>query len=95
MYLINVIFTARKRSLGQGNIFSPVYHSVHRGRGGVRGRGVYVITGGHVCMVAGRHAWLQGAVRGCGGHSWLGGVRGCRGACMVAGGYGWDTMWDQ
>ena len=24
---------ARKRSLGQGNIFSPVCHSVHRGRG--------------------------------------------------------------
>ena len=34
--------TARKRSLGQGNIFTPVCHSVHRGRawlllGGVRG----------------------------------------------------------
>ena len=26
------IFTARKRSLGQGNIFTPVCHSVHRGR---------------------------------------------------------------
>ena len=25
------IFTARKRSLGQGNIFTPVCHSVHRG----------------------------------------------------------------
>ena len=25
------IFTARKRSLGQGNIFAPVCHSVHRG----------------------------------------------------------------
>ena len=25
------IFTTRKRSLGQGNIFTPVYHSVHRG----------------------------------------------------------------
>ena len=24
-------FTARKRSLGQGNIFAPVCHSVHRG----------------------------------------------------------------
>ena len=29
--LINFIFTARKRSLGQGNIFAPVCHSVHRG----------------------------------------------------------------
>ena len=27
------IITARKRSLGQGNIFTPVCHSVHRGRG--------------------------------------------------------------
>ena len=25
------IFTTHKRSLGQGNIFAPVYHSVHRG----------------------------------------------------------------
>ena len=29
----SVIFTARKRSLGQGNIFAPVCHSVHRGVG--------------------------------------------------------------
>ena len=27
------IITARKRSLGQGNIFAPVCHSVHRGGG--------------------------------------------------------------
>ena len=26
-----IIFTTRKRSLGQGNIFTPVCHSVHRG----------------------------------------------------------------
>ena len=25
------LFTVRKRSLGQGNIFAPVCHSVHRG----------------------------------------------------------------
>ena len=30
-------FTARKRSLGQGNIFAPVCHSVHGG--GVSARG--------------------------------------------------------
>ena len=30
--------TARKRSLGQGNIFAPVCHSVHRGRGEYTGR---------------------------------------------------------
>ena len=29
------IFTTHKRSLGQGNIFAPVYHSVH---GGVPGQ---------------------------------------------------------
>ena len=27
------IFTARKGSLGQGNVFTPVCHSVHRGEG--------------------------------------------------------------
>ena len=27
------LFTARKRSLEQGNVFTPVCHSVHRGRG--------------------------------------------------------------
>ena len=32
-------------------------------------------------MVVGGHAWLWGAVSGCGG-----GMHGCRGACMVAGG---------
>ena len=30
---MNKIFTARKRSLGQGNIFAPACHSVHRGWG--------------------------------------------------------------
>ena len=34
--LASVFFIGRKRSLGQGNIFAPVCHSVHRG-GGVRG----------------------------------------------------------
>ena len=29
----NSIFTASKRSLRQGNVFTPVCHSVHRGRG--------------------------------------------------------------
>ena len=33
-HLVKVMFriiTTRKRSLGQGNIFAPVFHSVHRG----------------------------------------------------------------
>ena len=33
-----LFITARKRSLGQGNIFAPVCHSVHRGRGEYLGR---------------------------------------------------------
>ena len=32
------IFTARKWSLGQGNIFAPICHSVHRGGACFRGR---------------------------------------------------------
>ena len=48
------IITARKRSLGQGNIFTPVCHSVHRGGmhgcsgGGMRGcsEGVCVVAPG-------------------------------------------------
>ena len=46
-----VFITRRKRSLGQGNIFTPVCHSVHRG--GMRG----FIWG--ACMVLlGGHAWF-------------------------------------
>ena len=29
--VLNIVITARKRSLGQGNIFASVCHSVHRG----------------------------------------------------------------
>ena len=74
------LITARKRNFGQGNIFTPVCHSVHRG--GVRGcrGGVHGCRGGmHGCRRG--HAWLQG------GHAWLyrGGMHGCsRGACVVA-----------
>ena len=38
-----VVITARKRSLGQGNIFTPVCHSVHRGV-------VCVVAGGWACV---------------------------------------------
>ena len=71
-----VFITARKRSLGQGNIFTPVCHSVHRG-------GACMVAPRGACMVA-----LGRGVCGClGGHAWLllGGMHGCsRGACMVA-----------
>ena len=70
--MVNDIFTARKRSLGQGNIFTPVCHSVHRG--GVRGRGVCVARG-HACP---RGACMPGVCVWPGGHAWLG-------ACMVGG----------
>ena len=71
-------FTARKRSLGQGNIFARMCHSVHRE--GVSGCwGVYMVAGGMhggrgVCVVV-------GSMRGCGGM----GMCRCGGACVVAG----------
>ena len=94
--LILPIITARKRSLGQGNIFTPVCHSVHR-------RGHAWLLGGCVCGCSGgMHGCSRGAcmvaprgdMRGCskGGHAWLlGGMHGCSGgACMVAlGGHAW------
>ena len=46
------IITARKRSLGQGNIFAPVCHSVHGG--GVWSRGVCLLWGeGGACSQGG------------------------------------------
>ena len=90
------IVTARKRSLGQGNIFTPVCHSVHSGGmcgcwgvcalmpGGVHGCGGACMVAGGVC------AWLWGACMVAWEGVWLpGGMHGCRGACMVAGGHAW------
>ena len=75
------LIIARKRSLGQGNIFTPVCHSVHGGLAWL----------GWACMV-GVHAWLQGGMHDCGGdmhdwgHAWLlGGVCGCQGVCGCSG----------
>ena len=50
-----LIFTARKRSLGQGNIFTPVCHSVHRGGHAwlLWGAGVRGCSGGHVWLLRG------------------------------------------
>ena len=50
--------TARKRSLGQGNIFAPVCHSVHRGVPGPRG----LLRGG--CLLLGEVGLLRGGVPG-------------------------------
>ena len=70
------IFTARKRSLGQGNIFTPVCHSVQGG--------ACVAGGGHVCMPGG-HAWqgacMAGDVHGRGCAWWW--VCMAEGACMA------------
>ena len=41
------IFTVRKRSLGQGNVFTPVYHSVHIGGLHPGGRGFCIPVGLH------------------------------------------------
>ena len=80
---VRTVITARKRSLGQGNIFTPVCHSVHRGgMRGCSGWGACVVApGGHAWLLWGGHAWLLG------GHAWLlkGVIRGCSGgACVVA-----------
>ena len=80
-----MLVTARKRSLGQGNIFTPVCHSVHRGG--------CMFARGWGCVVAGGHAWLPGGVCGCqgacvvaGGHAWLpGGMCGSGGCAWLQG----------
>ena len=82
-----LLITARKWSLGQGNIFTPVCHSVHRGGvrgcsgggGGMRccsGGACMVLFGGGACVVlfrGGMHGFIQGGVHGFiqGGHAWF------------------------
>ena len=88
------VITARKRSLGQGNIFTPLCSQGGRawllggGMRGCSGGGMRGCSRGGVCGCSGgacrllRGAWLlPGGVRGCshGGYAWLLG-----GACMVA-----------
>ena len=76
---LKVLFTARKRSLGQGNMFTPVCHSVHGGGGWSRG-GLSGLGGAWSC---GGGAWFQGDAwfRGC---LVLGGY--LVGGCLVLGG---------
>ena len=50
-----VVITARKRSLGQGNIFTRVCHSVHRGEHAGSMHGCW-----GACVVAEGCAWLWG-----------------------------------
>ena len=74
---ILTIFTARKGSLGQGNIFTPVCHSVHGGgHAWLLPGGACVVAFEGVCMVApgGRGACVV---------AW-GGMHGCsRGMCVI------------
>ena len=79
------IFTSRKRSLGQGNIFTPVCHSVHRGGHAWPG-GMH--AWGHWVYMAGGHAYL-GSMCGQGGVHGRGGACAGWGAC-VAGGCAWQ-----
>ena len=96
MSLLSFLPPATK--LGQGNIFTPVCHSVHRGgmrgcsQGGMRGCSQ---GGWGACVIApgegGQHAWLLGgACVVAGGAAWLlwGGLRGCFRGCVVAPGGG-------
>ena len=99
------IVTARKRSLGQGNIFRSVCQEFCPHGGGcawLQGGMCGCLGGGRVsmcgcqgvCVVARGHAWLQGAVWlwGC---AWLlGGMHGCRGwhAWLPGGMRGWGSV---
>ena len=84
------IYYRPKRSFGQGNIFTPVCHSVHRG--GVPGPGgVYLVPGGGtwswggvpgpggVYLVLGGCTWSWGGVPGPGAVPGPGGVTWSRG----------------
>ena len=101
MYFI----TARKLSLGQGNIFTSMCHSFcpQEGVCGVHGEGGGVHGEDGACMAkgGGGHAWQRGmrgrgawvAIR-CAWHGWQLGVHGKggmhgRGAC-VAEGHAWQ-----
>ena len=85
---IRIIFTARKRSLGQGNIFTPVCHSVHRGGACVvaPGGACVVLFGGCVVLFKGVRGFIWGGAWFYLGGAWFysGGVHGfIRGACVV------------
>ena len=76
---IFLLITARKRSLGQGYVFTGVCDSVHGGHAWLLG--ACMVARG-VCMVVGGHVWLLGDMHGC-----RGAMSGCRGACVVARGH--------
>ena len=89
------LITARKRSLGQGNIFRSVCQEFCPRGGHAWLRGACMVVGGMhgcwgVCMVAGGHAWLPWGVCGCArGCVWLQEACMVAGGCVVAGGHAW------
>ena len=84
LILISTIFYRPQRSWGKV-IFSQASVILSTGGRGMRG-----CQGSGVCVVAGGHAWLPGGVWLPGEHLWLlGGMHGCRGACVVARGHAW------
>ena len=82
------IVTARKRSLGQGNIFRSVCQEFCPHGGGGR---AWLQLGMCGCLGGGegQHVWLPGGMCGCQGACMVAG--GCMvvGVCMVAGGHAW------
>ena len=74
------LVTARKRSLRQGNIFTPVCHSVHSGgHAWLLPGGAWLLPGGRAWLL-----WGGACVVAPGGHAWL--LPG--GACV-----GYDEIW--
>ena len=91
IFLFYRIFTSRKRSLGQGNIFTPVCHSVHTGAACVVGACMAEDGGQGAGGMHGGRCMAGGAICG-GGHAWWGmgacvaGDCAWWGACMAGGG---------
>ena len=88
-----MFFLPPSTKLGQGNIFTPVCHSVHGGGGmcGCSWGCAWLLLGGHAWLLLGGHAWLLwggACMVAPGGHAWL-----LWGACVVAlGGHVW-LLW--
>ena len=79
------LFTARKRSMGQRNIFTSVYQSFCSQVGGMHTWGdMHAPRDAHACPGGDKHAQGLGSMHAggeacvAGGHAWLGGMHGRR-----------------